>query len=187
MEQRRVGLQDGPAGIDERDPVRGALPRGPQELIGALPLGAQAREIAEDADLGAQHERVERLEDVVDRSGLVAAGDVLDVGRQRGQEDDRRVGRALAAADERGGLEAVHPRHLHVEQDRREVLLEDRAQRLLPGPGPADPRAERGQDGLEREQVLRVVVGDQDGRRVHRCSQTRISDSSWSMSTGLVM
>ena len=39
--------------------------------------------------------------------------------------------RARVLLDERRRLEAVHARHLHVEQDEREVLLQDVAQRLL--------------------------------------------------------
>jgi hypothetical protein len=39
-----------------------------------------------------------------------------------GQEDDRRAGAALARSDQFGGLEAVHPRHVQVEQDHRELF-----------------------------------------------------------------
>ena len=52
--------------------------------------------------------------------------------------------------------------------------------------------AERLEHGLQREQVLRPVVDEQDAGAagsdlaISRCSQTRMSDSSWSTSTGLV-
>ena len=68
---------------------------------------------------------IEGLHQVVDGAHVVAAEDVLCVLGDRGQEEDRDRARPLAVLDQLGGLEAVEPRHLDVEQDRRELVLEE--------------------------------------------------------------
>ena len=177
-----------PSASIERGAGRQRAPREQEHLVGARAGAALALEVAEDADLRAQHVGLEGLEHVVDGARLVAAGDLGDVGAHRGQEDDRRRAAALAPADELRGLEAVHARHLHVEQDDGEVLLQQRLERLLARPGRAQAHLQRLEHRREREQVLRPVVDEQDARRVvYRCSHTRMRESSWSTSTGLVM
>ena len=79
------------------------------QLLGLLP------QLDEDRDLRAQHLRLERLEEVVDRAGRVAAEDVALFLRDRREEDDRDVARPLALLDQLGGLEPVELRHLDVE------------------------------------------------------------------------
>ncbi len=81
----------------------------------------------------------------------------------RGDEDDRGHLGLLALPDERGGLEPVHDRHPDVEQDDREVLGHDAAQRGEPGVGLDDRVAERRQHGSQRQPLRGVVVDDEDG------------------------
>ena len=164
--QHRVGAQQAPVGVDERRAGRQRPPREQQHLVGARAGAALALEVAEDADLRAQHVGLEGLEHVVDGARLVAARDLGDVGAHRGQEDDRRRAAALAPADELRRLEAVHARHLDVEQDDGEVLLEQRLERLLARPGRAQAHVQGLEHRREREQVLRPVVDEQDARRV---------------------
>ncbi len=195
--ERGVDADDEPVGVDEHGARRRGLPRPAQELVGALAAAAVALELGEHRDLRPQHDRVERLEDVVHRARLVAAEHLRDVGAHGGQEDDRRPRAALAPADVLGRLVAVHAGHPDVEQHDREVLGEQRAQRLLARPGGDETDLERLEDGRQREQVLGPVVDEQDARALHGIprgagcgyhrSHTRMSDSSWSMSTGLVM
>jgi hypothetical protein len=83
----------------------------------------------------------------------------LLIGRQ---EDDRDVLRALTRLDQARGLEAVDPRHLNVEQDDGEVVEEELAQRLVARVRPDQRLIERLEDRLQREQVLRPVVDQQD-------------------------
>ena len=119
-------------------------------------------QIDEDADLRAQDVRLERLRQVVHRADRVALEDVLLVLADRREEDDRDVLRALARLDQPRGLEAVDPRHLNVEQDDGEVVEEELAQRLVPRVRPDQRLAERLEDRLQREQVLRPIVDEQD-------------------------
>ena len=71
--------------------------------------------------------------DVIDRAELVAlqAVELADV--DRSDEDDRRALHPRMLADQARHLEAVHFRHVHVEQDRRELLFQESLQRLRPG------------------------------------------------------
>ncbi len=149
---------------DQRDADRGVEERRPEALL-ALPQRAGLLvQVHEDGDLRAQHVRVERLEQVVDRAHRVAAEHVVALLVDRGQEDDRQVLRVLSAADVLRRLEAVEPGHLHVQQREREVLLEQALQRLLARAGLHDPVAQGVEHGAQRHQVLRQVVDDQDVR-----------------------
>ena len=80
----------------------------------------------------------------------------------RADEDDRRRLGALALPDERGRFEAVHPRHVHVEQDDGEILLEQTAQRFLARSGADQILVQLGQHRLVREQLVGPVVDDKD-------------------------
>jgi hypothetical protein len=79
-----------------------------------------------------------------------------------GEEDDRRVARLVPLPDERGRLEAVHLGHLDVEQHDRELVGEEPLQRLAPGAGLDEILAEALEHRLERDQVGRLVVDQQD-------------------------
>ena len=122
---------------------------------------------------------------------------------------------ALALADERGGLEAVHAGHVDVEQDDGELVVEQCAQRLAAGVGADDVLAQLLEDRFERQQLLGLVVDEQDvdlcvGHRCrsetavlrtaecrsdtcfalhvgYRYNHTRSNDNSCSVSTGLAM
>ena len=105
--------------------------------------------------------RVERLHQIVDRAGSIALEDVLGVLGDRGQEDDRYVPRALELLDQLRGLEAVHARHLDVEQDHGVLVVEQASQRLFARLDADELLAQRLEDRLERQQVLRPVVDQQ--------------------------
>ena len=107
-------------------------PRQRHVLLGlALDLLRLLVEVDEDADLGPEDLRHDRREDVVDRAQRVALGGVHLVA-ERGDEDDRRLRRLAAAPDHGGRLQPVHVRHVHVEQDDREFLVQQVPQRLPP-------------------------------------------------------
>jgi hypothetical protein len=141
-----------------------------RELLDRKLLGLEPKllvllvQVDEDCDLAPQDLGLERLEHVVDRADLVAPKDVLLILGERGQEDDRDVPRALSFLDQRGGLEAVESRHLDVEQDDREVVAaEQEPQRLVARADADQLLGERLEDSLERDQVLRAVVDEEDG------------------------
>jgi hypothetical protein len=77
------------------------------------PLGVK---LDEDRHLVADDLRIDRLQQVIDRARLIPAELAAFVGGHGGEEDDRHPARALCAAHQLGQLEAVHARHLHVEQ-----------------------------------------------------------------------
>jgi hypothetical protein len=143
-----------------------------QELLVAADLPRRVVEVEEDLDLRPQQVRVVRLEDVVDRAGLVAAVDVVALLGDRRDEDDRDVARLLAALDVLGGLEAVELGHLDVEQDERELVVQQPAQRLLARRDADQAARQRLEHGLERQQVLRPVVDEQDVRQLARHAHT---------------
>src|SRR6266508_2247454 len=155
-----------------------ARERGP-DLVGlrlgekAIPLLALASQLGEllllvqldeDGDLGAQDLRAERLEDVVDRAGRIAPEDLLLVLRDGRDEDDRNVLRPFALLDQRSGLEAVELRHLDVEQDDRDVVLQELAEGVHTGVGIKKVLVERLEDPLEGEEVLGAIVDEEDVR-----------------------
>ena len=98
-----------------------------------LELPGLAIELGEDADLGPQHFRHDRHRNVVDRAHLVAA-QVIDVGQMdRRDENHRDLLEARMLADHRRELEAVELRHADVDQDDRDLVLEQLLQRFLAG------------------------------------------------------
>jgi hypothetical protein len=102
-----------------------------QHLCLSSQLERLAVEVDEDRDLRAQNVRIERLEEVVDRSGGVALEDVDLFLRDRRQEDDRNRPRLRALLDQRRGLEAVESRHLRVHQDHGDVVDEQASKGLF--------------------------------------------------------
>ena len=132
---------------------------------------------------------------VVDGAGLVALEPVELGDVHAGHEDDRDGFEARVIVNQRRGLEAVHARHLHVEQHHREFLLHERFERFEAGIHRHEVVAQRLEDGAVRQQPRRLVVHQQDvggivavrnGRRVvHGCNHMRTSDSSCSVFTGL--
>ena len=162
LAERAVDVAQAAGGVGARHARRGVLERRPQQLL-ALGEGAAALvALDEHLDLRAQHDGIQRLEEVVDGARLVAAKDVVRLLADRRDEDDRHRPRALAGADQLRRLEAVQAGHLHVEQDHREVVLQQRAQRLVARPRRHEATFGRGQHRLQREQVLVAVVDEQD-------------------------
>ena len=133
----------------------------PQELALALQLRGLPVQLDEDRDLRTKHLRVERLEEVVDGTRGVAAEHVLLLLRDRGQEDDRDRLRPLALLDQLCRVEPVETRHLDVEQDAREVVVEQRPERLLAGLRADEVLAERLEDRAQGDEVLLAVVDEQ--------------------------
>jgi hypothetical protein len=98
----------------------------------ALQLLRLAEEVDEGGDLGPQDLREDRREDEVDRAARVRVDLLGLVAAEGGEEDDRRVLRLLALADQLPGLVAVHDRHASVHEDRGEALAQHGAHRCLP-------------------------------------------------------
>jgi hypothetical protein len=123
--------------------------------------------------------------DVIDGAERIRLGHpglVAVIGRD---ENDRRVRGLLAAANQRRGLEAIEPRHVHVEQDQREIVFEHLAQRVVARGRRVEVLLQILEDGAVDEQLVGPIVDDQDvgpigalvrqgfGRRVHRTALTQ--------------
>ena len=119
-------------------------------------------QLEEHVRLVPQDVRLDRLVEEVDRAGFVALEHAVLVARAGGDEDDRHVARALAAAHQLGELEAVHVGHLHVEQRQRDVVRRAaaRAPRRRSAPC-SSSTSSRAQQRREREEVLLEVVDEQ--------------------------
>jgi len=63
-----------------------------------------------------------------------------------------------------GRLQPVHAGHRHVQQDHREVVGEQRLERLLARTRPHQLVVEDAEDRLQRQEVLRAVVDQEDLR-----------------------
>jgi hypothetical protein len=122
-------------------------------------------EVDEDAHLRAEDLRGERLDQVIDGSERVRGEDARLVRVMCGQEDDRRASVSLSLADEGCGLEAVHPAHLDIEEDDRVVATEEVAECLFAGACADERFPETLEERLERGEVGRTVVDEEDGRR----------------------
>ena len=107
-------------------------------------------------------------------------------------------------ADHRGQLVAVEIRHADVGQHDRDLVLQQRLERLAGRVGADQLLAELGEDGVVGEQLRRLIVDDEDldrvrpqgdrhsgsnaerqSNRITGASHIRSADSSWSVLTGL--
>ena len=137
-----------------------------------LDLPPLAIELDEDAHLATDRERIERLEEEVDRASLVAAEHARALPAHRRDEDDGDVPRALHPAHELRELEPVHLGHLHVEQRQREVVAEQQLEGLLAGASAVHFDVLVTQESLERNEVVLAIVDEEalgmPGRRAVR-------------------
>src|SRR5690606_40299881 len=136
-----------------------------QEPCLALDLLALPIEGDENRHLLLHHLGVERLDQVVDRAHVVRAIDLPDVRRDRGQKEDGDRAGPLELLQVLRDLEAVHPRHDDVEQDHGEAFAQRDAERLFAGARGEQAVVGAVQDGLERDEVLGLVIDEQE---VHR-------------------
>ena len=136
--------------------------RFPQQLRLALQLSLFDEQVHEHRDLRAQHIRIEGLEHVIDGAHRIALEDISVFLADGAEENDRNGARSLARLDDLGYLEAVHPRHLHVEQNRRELPFQHAAQRVGARIGANQSLTERLQNPLQRQEILRSIVHDEN-------------------------
>ena len=184
QQRRQAALLEGRA----RDALeRDQAPRGLVALarakldVARAKLLALAEEVREGLDACAQDVRVVRLGDVVGGAAGVALARVPLVAMNRRQEDDRHLAPDGRGPDAGGDLEAVHLRHLHVEEDRGERPLDRPVEGLAARARQDELEPQRPQDGLEGDEVRRRVVDEQDagearGRRgrVHHESHCEV-------------
>jgi hypothetical protein len=98
-----------------------------RDLVGFL------AEIDKHRNFRDQNIGVNWLEQKIDRANLIAARHMRITGVERGQKNDRRMLRAIAPADQLSRLEAIHTRHLNIEQDHGEILAQQEFQRVFAG------------------------------------------------------
>ena len=170
--ERGVRADDPALGVEHGLADRSRLERAAEQRLGSLQRAAARLELGEHRHLGPEQVGVERLQHVVNRPDAVPAGDLRHLVARRRQEHDRDVACARALLDQLRGLEPVEARHAHVEQDHREVLLEQHAQRSVPRGRRPQRIAERIEHRLERPQILGLVVDEQDRQRLD-CGQVQ--------------
>lgn len=79
-----------------------------------------------------------------------------------GEKQDWNVLRLIASAHKLRSFEAVHPRHQHVQENHREIVLQDQLERLTAGLSADQVVVRLRQNALERQDILRRVVDEQD-------------------------
>ncbi len=135
------------------------------DLLGLL------EQVDEHRDLGAQNDRVNWLEHIVDSAHRVSTKLVLGLLVHCGQEDNRYALGLVAAADDLSGLITVHPGHVDVEQDDRELAFQEMAKRFLARAG-RDHLSKVLEDAGYCEQVPLIVVDQQHARFIRPVAGT---------------
>ena len=95
---------------------------------------------------------------VIDRAKREAPHNVLFGLVDGRQKNDGRVPGALPLPDESSRLEAIEDRHVHIEKNDRELLIEQETQRLESGVCPDKILPQITQQGFEREKIFGVIV-----------------------------
>src|SRR6185312_2152430 len=143
--------------------LRGPLGDAALELdIHFLELPGLAEQLGKDPHLGAQERRYHRHRHVIHRTELIAAQpvDVFDLDRR--DEDDRGLLKARVLADHLGELKAVELRHADVDQHHRDVVLEQKRQRLARRRRLHQVLVELAQNDLVGKQLFRLIVDQKD-------------------------
>ncbi len=110
----------------------GVLGQQPTAVLGlALDLQGLEVQVDQNLHLRAQDEGIDRLEHHIDGARRIGLEQVRLVTEHRGQEDDGDPAGAAPLADEAGRLVAVHPRHVQVQEDDRELIGEEQLQRFF--------------------------------------------------------
>ena len=112
--------------------LRGSLGDAALELlVELLELSRLAIEFGENLHLGAEHLGNDRHRNVIDGAHLVGA-QAIDVGQMdRRNEDDRGALKTRMLADHRRQLEPVELRHAYVDEDDRDLVLEQVLERFF--------------------------------------------------------
>ena len=137
-----------------------------QLLLGAalgLDLPAHDVQVDEHATFDLQHDRIDRLEHIIDRAHRVAAHQVLGLLVDRRQEDDRDARGLRALADQLGGFVAVHPGMNTSSRMTAKSSLSSARSASRPDVD-ADHFGQRLEHLGQRQQVALVVVDHQDAR-----------------------
>ena len=127
-----------------------------------LELARLAVKLDEDLDLGTQHVGNDRHRHVVHRAHRIAT-QPIDVGQMdRGNEDDRRFAETRMLAQHGGKLEAVELRHADVDENDRDVVLEQELQGLARRRGFDQVLVQFVKDDLVGEQLVGLIVDQED-------------------------
>jgi hypothetical protein len=105
---------------------------------------------------------VDRLGEKVDGTESIGPAYSRVVVMARRDEHDRQVLRPLPSTDQLRRLEAIHAGHLDVEEDERDVGLEQPGKRLRARGGGDDRPVQRSERGLQRDEVRGDVIDDQN-------------------------
>src|SRR3546814_1574955 len=92
--------------------------------FGGFERRATAVQVEKYLDLRQQDEFVDRFGDVVDRADFITVETIQIILVSGGHENDRCTVALAAFGQQRGHFKAVHFRHLHIEQDQRELMVE---------------------------------------------------------------
>src|SRR5208283_792248 len=142
-----------------RDPLRHAPFKFEVETFKLLSFAVQ---IGEYAHLGPQDFRYDRDRNIVDRPTLISPQTVKIGQMDRRDENDRNLLEAGMLSNHRGQFEAVEIWHAHIDQDDRDVGLEQVCQRLARRVGRNQDLAEVLEDHLVTEQLRWLVVDQED-------------------------
>ena len=129
----------------------------------ALDLLGLFEQVDEHRDLGAKNDGIDRFEHIIDRTHRISAEEMLGLLVDRRQEDDGNALGLLAAANDLGGFVTVHAWHVDVEQDDRELTLQEVAERLLARSRKHD-FAEILEHRGDGEQIALVIVDQKHAR-----------------------
>ena len=195
-DHRRCGGIDercGPIDIDSEDALSGRLQNqlvlaneSPQLLRLTLDRLAFAEQLDEDVHLRLQDFGMKRFEDVVDSAELISSEHIRFVSAEGRQKNDRRVTRFVTLANETGSLEAVQIRHLHIEKNDREFVIEQCLERGPAGLGLHEILPHIGEDRLERQKIRRLIVDQKDIDSVVRGSHASIASRHRSTRNGAI-
>lgn len=123
-------------------------------------------EVEEHIGLGPQDIGLDRLLDEIDRSGFIATEAPRDARSAGGNKDDRDVTRPVVRAHDLGKFEAIHARHLDVEECEGIVMDQHELERFFAAFGGVEVEPVALEKRSQRKQVFFEIIDQQEPDRV---------------------
>ena len=127
----------------------------------ALYLRILPVEVDEHQCLGSQYFRNHRFDHVIDSTGFIALEDADLVQAIASKKYDGSVIGTPPLPDQPGSLKTIHSGHLRVQQDQRELLIQDVPECLFTGVRLDKVKVQILEQGFQRHQASRIVIDQQ--------------------------
>ena len=135
-------------------------------LLEFLRSDLQGMLLFEEVDIGPdfilKYFPVQGFVKIIDSACLISPEDLFGLSEGSGDEDDRNAFRAFATPHQFSSFKPIHHRHVHIQQNQGDVMLQHERQRFVTRNGFDDVQFIAPDDGFQGDQVLYTIINNQN-------------------------